>query len=112
MIATVDKFAQVAWNPNLGEIFNISSTRAITLNRYVAVAKEVLKSDSPVECLSIDEILQRRGDEASYGGLRFLIEHMCYDMSKAERMLDYAPRYTTEQGLEDALVWCMDEGLL
>lgn len=95
-----------------GEIFNISCKRAITLDRYVGVAKEVLKSNSQVDTLSIDEILERRGDDASYGGLRFLIEHMCFDMSKAERMLGYAPCYTAEQGLEDALVWCMDEGLI
>ena len=95
-----------------GEIFAISSKKAITLNHYLAVAKEVLHSDSPVEYLSAEEILQRRPDDATAGGLQFLLEHMCFDIGKAERMLGYCPQYSPEAGLTLALEWCLEEGLL
>ncbi|MBU4285352.1 MAG: NAD-dependent epimerase/dehydratase family protein, partial [Verrucomicrobia bacterium] len=62
-----------------GEIFIISCRKAITLNRYLQTAREVLKSSSPVEYLSIREILARR-PEVSPGGLNFLAEHMCFDI--------------------------------
>ena len=95
-----------------GEIFNISSKKAITLERYLAVAKEILGSASDVERLPIDAIHRRRPEDTDIGGLRFLVEHMCFDMGKAERVLGYNPRYSPEQGLEHALAWCFDTGLL
>jgi nucleoside-diphosphate-sugar epimerase len=56
------------------------------------------------------DILARHPDETNASGMRFLVEHMCFDLSKAERMLDYDPKFTGEQGLEDALKWCVDNG--
>ena len=95
-----------------GGIFNISCPYAITLDRYVDTAKEILGSRSPVEYVLIDELLKRHPDEATYKGARFLAEHMCFDLSKAERLLDYHPQYTAEQGLERALEWCLDKGII
>lgn len=93
-----------------GEIFIISCRKAITLNRYLQTAREILKSSSPVEYLSIREILSRR-PEVFPGGLWFLAEHMCFDISKAVDCLGYSPEYTAEEGLEIALKWCIDEGM-
>ncbi|MFH0797113.1 MAG: NAD-dependent epimerase/dehydratase family protein [Candidatus Omnitrophota bacterium] len=94
-----------------GEIFIISCRKSVTLNRYLEVAKEVLKSSSPVEYFTIQEILSRR-PEVSPGGLRFLVEHMCFDISKVVSYLGYSPECTIEKGLEIALKWCIEEGIL
>ncbi len=93
-----------------GEVFIISSRKAVTLNRYLEVAKEVLNSSSPVEYLPVQTILSRR-PKVSPEGLTFLLEHMCFDISKAVNYLGYSPEYTTEEGLEIALKWCIDEGM-
>lgn len=95
-----------------GEIFVISSRRAITHERYFSVARAVLGSNSSAEFLPPEEILRRRPGLARESGLRFLNEHMCFDIGKAERVLGYAPRCTTGDGLAIALQWCLDEGLL
>lgn len=95
-----------------GEIFILSCKRAITLDRYFDVAKQVLNSSSAAEHASLQEILQRRPDEAEDVWLRFLMEHMCFDITKAETMLGYSPGFSAEEGLERALKWCIDEGLL
>jgi len=95
-----------------GEVFIISSRKAITLDRFLAVGREILGSDSPVQYLSPEEILRRRPGDATEGGLQFLVEHMCFDIDKAESVLGYSPRHSPEEGLEKALRWCLDEGLL
>ncbi len=95
-----------------GEVFVISSRRAITLRRYFETACAVLDSRSTAEYLPPDEIVQRRPEQVKEGNLRFLNEHMCFDIGKAERMLGYAPRATSEDGLVIALEWCLAEGLL
>ena len=96
----------------LGEIFISSSKKAITLDQYFSTAKEILRSASPVEYVSIEEILRRHPGETSERGLRFLVEHMCFDICKAREILGYSPKYSTEQGLEKALEWCLDQDLL
>ncbi len=95
-----------------GEIYIISCRRAVTLATYFQAAKEILDSKSEVEVLPIDAIAERRTGDVDVGGMRFLVEHMCFDVGKAERELGYAPQYSTEQGLEQALKWCFDEGLI
>jgi len=95
-----------------GEIFIISCKKAITLDRYFSTARDVLRSSSAVEYLSIEEIRNRYPEETTIFFLRFFIEHMCFDISKAEGMLGYSPRYSTEEGLVKSLEWCLDEGLL
>ena len=94
-----------------GEVFIISCKSAITLDRYFGIAREVLRSASPVEYVSIQEVLHRHPGEASEAGLRFLAEHMCFDIGKAEEVLGYCPKRSTEQGLTKALEWCLDQGL-
>ena len=44
--------------------------------------------------------------------LDYLLQHMCLDIGKAERVLGYAPTKSTEQGLVKALEWCEATGLL
>jgi len=56
-------------------------------------------------------IFRRHPDETTEKGLQFLIEHMCFDISKAEKMLGYFPKYSAEERLVKALEWCLDEGL-
>lgn len=95
-----------------GEIFIISCKRAITLDQYFSIAKEVLGSASSVEYVSIEEMCRRHPEETGEGGLKFLVEHMCFDISKAQEMLGYFPKYSAEQGLAKALEWCLDQDLL
>jgi nucleoside-diphosphate-sugar epimerase len=95
-----------------GEIFNISCEKSLTLDQYFSVARDVLKSSSPVDHVSNEEILRRHPEETNDGGLRYLVEHCCYDIGKAKRMLGYSPEYSMEQGLANSLEWCLDQGLL
>ena len=91
-----------------GEIFSISCKRSVTLKHYFDVAKDFLNSTSSVEYVTAEEILARRPDDASAKNAIFLCEHMCFDLEKAERILGYSPKYSIEQGLENALRWCLD----
>jgi nucleoside-diphosphate-sugar epimerase len=94
-----------------GEIFIISCEKSITLDRYLSVARDVLKSSSPIEYVSNDEILRRYPDGTSEQQLTYLVEHCCYDIGKARRILGYVPQFSMEQGLADSLEWCLDQGL-
>ena len=94
-----------------GEIFIISCKKAITLGRYLRTAMEFLGSKSEISVVSTAELMDTY-PENEWGGLDFLLTHMCFDISKVERTIGYAPAKTTEQGLVEALEWCEKSGLL
>ena len=45
-------------------------------------------------------------------GMDFLLCHMNLDISKAEKILGYAPTKTAQEGLIAALRWCEESGRL
>jgi nucleoside-diphosphate-sugar epimerase len=93
-----------------GQIFNLSSDRAVTLNEYVRLAAEVLGTDPPVKHVPMAEILAT--GKANEAGIRFACEHMSIDSTKARRELNYSPQFSVREGLRDSLGWMIAEGLL
>lgn len=93
-----------------GQIYNLSSERAVTLTRYAELTRELLGSSSPFRYVPVEQILATgKTDEA---GLRFALEHMCIDWSKAQRELGYTPRISARDGLRESLRWMCDENRL
>jgi nucleoside-diphosphate-sugar epimerase len=107
-------FAKAVDHPDAvrGETFIISSKRAITLGRYLETAMEHLDSRSQIEHVTPEALVEKVPGVRMKHGLDFLLEHMCFDIGKAERVLGYAPTHTTEQGLIKSLAWCESAGLL
>jgi len=77
----------------IGQIFNISCKRAVTLRDYLGFFKEAMGSASalaptPIETILANHRTDGRGDEY---WLRFLCLHMCYDIAKARERLGFDP---------------------
>ena len=92
-----------------GEIIVISTAKAIRLQDYLATAMEFLQSSSEITWVDADEFYKAHPEHT---GLPFLCQHMCFDISKARKLLGYEPEYTTKEGLLKALAWCKAAGLL
>lgn len=95
-----------------GEIFIISCKKAVTLGTYLRTAMEYLGSKSEIIHVPARELLKINPKVTWRNSLGFLMEHMCFDISKAERTFGYAPKKTAEEGLTEALAWCRESGLL
>lgn len=93
-----------------GQIYNLSSDRAVTLTHYAEIARDILGSSSSFAFVPVEEILAT--GKANESGLRFVCEHMSIDSSKARRDLGYEPRIGVRQGLADSLQWMAQVGLL
>lgn len=107
-------FAHAVDHPNAirGETFIISSKHAITLGRYLQTAMTFLGSKSEIMHATPEELVELYPGVHLKNGLNFLLENMCFDISKAERIIGYAPTHSTEQGLIKALTWCEQSGRL
>ncbi len=95
-----------------GEIFTISCKRAVTLGEYLKTAMEYLNSSSEILHAEPEKLTEIYPGVRMHYGLEFLLCHMCLDISKAQRVLGYAPKMTTQEGLVRALSWCEKTGLL
>ena len=109
-----DAFVQALNHPEKvrGEMFIISCKRAITLGQYLQTAMEQLGSRSEIQTVSPAELLKMHPEIQWEFGLEFLLEHMCFDINKAETAFGYRPQKSTEDGLRDALKWCQSAGIL
>lgn len=95
-----------------GQQFIISCKKATTLGIFLQTAMDYLHSKSEIIEVSCEDLVRIRPDIRIVHGLDFLMEHMCFDIGKAERTFGYAPTLTTEQGLVKSLAWCESAGLL
>ena len=50
-------------------------------------------------------MLKKYGEKVEEIGLRFLAEHMCYDITKARTHLGYEPHCSTEEAIAEAARW-------
>lgn len=96
----------------LGQIYIASSSYALTLQAYVNVVADCIGTAPPIEFAPAEELIARYAPSGklSPAGLRFLCEHMCFSIAKARSHLGYEPRYTPEEGIEDAVRWAFDSG--
>ena len=101
------------WNAAVGESFNAVSPAALTLRGYAeAVAawfgREADLSFEPFETWRTG--VSEKDAAASLGHL----EHSpnCYSIAKAQRLVDYQPRYSSLQAVREAVTWLIDHGTI
>ncbi len=79
-----------------GEVFNIGSGQSYTINEIATKIGEVLGKS---------EIEPQITEECRVGDIR----HCFADISKAKSLLDYKPRVSLEEGLEELAEWLQDQ---
>ncbi|MFH0795468.1 MAG: NAD(P)-dependent oxidoreductase, partial [Candidatus Omnitrophota bacterium] len=99
---------------SIGQIYNISSDYSVTLNEYLRIICEILKRKPPVAYLPMEEMISQFAGKSALdvGGLKFLCEHMCCDISKAKRDLGYRASISLEESIERTVKWMCDKKIL
>ncbi len=94
-----------------GETFIISSKKAVPLGRYLATAMDFLGSKSEIEHAAPERIPTIHPGVRLKNALEFLLQPMCFDIGKAERVIGYRPTHSTLEGLVRALEWSVANDL-
>ncbi len=98
---------------SLGEIYNISSERCVTLNEYLRMMMEIVGSSSHVTHMPMEELIATHRDYFKWpAGLKFVCEHMCVDIHKAMDQLGFSPEIPLDEGLRRNFEWMRDEGIV
>ena len=95
-----------------GEVFNISCSKAVTLRHYLELCKEALGSTSELVPTSTADILARHAGDGRVDEywFRFLLQHMCFDISKARARLGYNPPHELRDSVRLVVEWARDTG--
>ena len=80
----------------INEVYNVGSGVSTSLNELAAALKEVLPTYDPeIDSVDIKYGFERKGD----------IPHSLSDISKAQSLLNYIPRYSFREGIQKAAEW-------
>jgi len=97
---------------SVGQVYNIGGDWSLMLRDYVRLLAKVLNTPAPnLEYVSQEELVKRFPNLRVYG-LRFVCQHMCSDITKAERELGWKPGIPLETGLRENIEWMFEKGIL
>jgi dTDP-glucose 4,6-dehydratase len=92
---TVDGFVAAAASPAaVGEVINLGTGREISIADLVTLLMETIGRQVPV----VAQAARVRPDNSE-------VERLLADVGKAQRLLDWTPRVTLEQGLRATIEW-------
>lgn len=83
-----------------GEAFNVAVSGRTSLNTLFALLKEQLVVRGAAPATAVAEYRDFRAGD---------VRHSQADISKAERLLGYAPTHSLEQGLEETVAWAVSQ---
>jgi nucleoside-diphosphate-sugar epimerase len=97
----------------LGESFHVLSPKALTLRGYAEAVAGWFGQKANLTFLPFlawRDTVSPQDAEATYGHL----EHSpnCYSIAKAQRVLDYHPRYTSLQAIYESVNWLIEHGII
>jgi len=101
------------WNQAVGESFHIVSSKALTLRGYTEAMAQWFGQEPNLQYLGWDEWRQRVSAEDAAATWDHIAHSPHCSIAKAQRLLDYQPRYTSLQAVQEAVSWlAQNEGLL
>lgn len=93
-----------------GQIFNVGSAYSVTSSQFVDIFSEIYGVKIPVEKVPWEQYMKDISPGIGYWW--HFYAHMQPDISKAQRLLGYTPRYTPEETLARAVDWMFEQKLL
>ena len=90
---------------SIGQVYNICLEKAVTLTQYLEISATALDRKVNINYIPLKDMLEKYGDSISDVGLKFMATHMCFDISKAKEQLNYQPRHSTEETIEENILW-------
>lgn len=92
---------------SIGQVYNICGEWSLMLKDYIRLIGRILGKPAKLEFVSREELARRYGKADD-----FVCQHMCSDITKAARDLNWRPEIPLEAGLRDNFAWMSEEGLI
>jgi nucleoside-diphosphate-sugar epimerase len=94
----------------IGEAFHVTSRRAISLRSYAEAVAGWFGRQAQLEFQPFDEWRKGVDEEAAAATYDHIAHSPAASIEKAELLLGYAPRYSSLQGVREAVAWLIEQG--
>jgi nucleoside-diphosphate-sugar epimerase len=109
-VAQVVEGAIAHWNGAVGEAFNAVSSQALTLRGYAETMFRWFGHEPRLGFLPYAEWAERQAPEEAKATWEHIARSPSHSIAKAQRLLGYAPRYSSLQAVQEAVSWLRDNG--
>ena len=100
------------WSSAVGESFFIVSQAALTFRGLAEAAAGWFGKKANLRFLSVEEWKQTLPEQFVESALAHLNHSTNFSCAKAMQLLDYRPRYTSLQAVQEAVSWLIENGQL
>ncbi len=96
------------WSTSIGQSFHVVSPAAITLRGYAEAVAMWFGQEANLKLLSWDEYAKTVSEKDAQATWEHISRSPNASIAKAQRLLDYQPRYTSLQAVYEALTWMIE----
>ncbi|MDK4740026.1 NAD-dependent epimerase/dehydratase family protein [Rhizobium sp. CNPSo 3464] len=97
------------WRASTGESFHAVSSGALTLRGYAEAMSRWFGHEPKLEFLPYDKWAEGQTPEDAEATWEHIARSPNCSIAKAERLLGYAPRYTSLQAVQESVAWLMEK---
>jgi nucleoside-diphosphate-sugar epimerase len=101
-----------AWSVSVGESFHVASPAAVTLVGFARAVAGWFGREANLRLLPWEEWRRTVSPEHASATWDHIAHSPCASIDKARRLLGYTPRYSSLEGVREALAWLIAEGRL
>ncbi len=109
-VAQLFELAMTSWSQSVGESFHAVSPAAVTLRGYAEAVAGWFGREANLKYLPWDEWKKTVSEEDARATYDHVAHSPCASIEKARRLLGYAPRYSSLQGVREAVAWLIANG--
>lgn len=96
----------------VGESFHVVSPAALSLRGYAEAVAGWFGREARLRFLPWEEWRKDVSEEEAAATWDHIAHSPCCGIAKAERLLDYRPRYTSLQAVYESVRWLIDQGIV
>jgi nucleoside-diphosphate-sugar epimerase len=98
------------WSQAVGQSFHAVSPAALSLRGYAHAAARWFGSQANLRCLPWEEWRATVSEEDANATLDHIAHSPNCSIARAERLIDYHPRYTSLEAVKEAVDWLVEKG--
>jgi nucleoside-diphosphate-sugar epimerase len=100
------------WSASVGESFHVVSPAALTLRGYVESMAAWFGQPARLRYLPWEEWKTTVSPEEATATWDHIAHSPCCSIAKAQRLLEYRPRYSSLQAVYEAVGWLIEQGVI
>ena len=100
------------WSTSVGQSFHVVSPAALTLRGYAEATAAWFGQTAALRFLPWEEWRATVSEEEARATWDHIAHSPNCSIAKAERLLDYRPRYSSLQAVYEALMWLIEQGVV